>query len=111
MCARTDRLSGACKHEMGTRRRPESQNPLNSSVQEIVWIDSRLLQNRAERSFGHVRGVIRHRSIAICSRVEPSLMTAGGLAVEQKSACLQLPNNLSVPESRERPIHAATTIV
>jgi hypothetical protein len=40
-----------------------------------------LFQNRAERTFRHVAGMIWDSRIAACGRVVPDLMTAGSLPI------------------------------
>src|ERR1039458_7734539 len=69
-----------------------------SRSQEIVRLDSRLSQNRAERPFRHVPWMIRHGCVAIRARMESDFMAAGGLAVELESARLQFPRDLPVSE-------------
>jgi hypothetical protein len=71
-----------------------------SIPQEIIRIDSRLLQDRSERALRHVAWMIWDRGKTPRAGIEPDLMATGGLAVELKTAPLQLPNDLSVSESR-----------
>src|SRR5450759_1924030 len=97
------------------RGAPASDNPLgrivvsdkcacktarhHSRPQEVVRLDSRLPQYCPERSFRHVAWMIRHRCITIRAGIEPDFMATRGLTVEFEAAQLQLPNDLSVPES------------
>ena len=75
-----------------------------SSVEKRVRVDVALLENRSERSFRHIAGMIRHSGVAVRRCVVPDFVTTGGLPVELKSASLQLPRDVPIPETRE-PTH------
>jgi hypothetical protein len=73
-------------------------------MEKVVRIYARLFQDGAERSFGHVAGMIRDRRIAIGAGVVPDLMTTGGLSIELESTSLEPSNDLAITKARE-PAH------
>ena len=67
-----------------------------SRPQEVVYVDTRLLQYCPQRALGQVAGVVWQCCIPICAGVEPDFMAAGSLPVELESAQSQLSSNLSI---------------
>ena len=45
-------------------------------AQELFRIDVRLFQNRAQRPFRHVSGMIGNRRVPVCLRIEPDFVAA-----------------------------------
>lgn len=74
-----------------------------SGSQELLNIDSCLLQDRAESSFRRIPRVVWDRRIAIPCRVEPDLVAPRSLPVKLEPALFQLACNLSIPKTRESP--------
>jgi hypothetical protein len=70
-----------------------------SGPQEVAGIDSGLPQNRSQRSFGHVTGMIWDRRVSLCCGAVPDLMTSRGLPVELESECLEATYNVAVSKS------------
>lgn len=56
--------------------------------QEGVRIYAGLLENGAQRSLGHVAGVVRDGGVTVQRGIEPNLMRAGCLAVELQAELL-----------------------
>ena len=55
------------------------------SRDELIWINARLPQNRTQRTFRHVAGMVWDCRIAIGPRVEPDLVAPSRLAIKLKS--------------------------
>lgn len=53
-------------------------------LQEHLRLDAGLLEDEAQRPFGHVAGVVRDGGEPVRGRVMRDLVTAGGLAMEHE---------------------------
>lgn len=73
-------------------------------LQERLGLDTGLLEDGAQCSFGHIAGVVWNRRVAIHCRVEPDFVTARGLPVKLQPQFLQALDDLAVAEARQ-PAH------
>jgi hypothetical protein len=86
--------------------------PFASGVEKHFRLNRGLPQDRSKCSLWHIAGMIRNRCVAASRRVEPDLVTTGGLAVKLESKGPQLSNDFAIAKSREAAHgQAATTIV
>ena len=89
----------------------ESPSLKASRFEKSLRVDASLLQNRTQRSLGHVTRMIRDGGIPIRTRMEPDLVASSSLTVEREAKCPKLPCDLPIPKARETAHQAATTIV
>jgi hypothetical protein len=69
-------------------------------VQKIIRLNPRLLEDLAERTFGHIPIVIGDCSVFTAIVIEPDFVAATGLTIERKSVDSQHFGNFSIPKSR-----------
>jgi len=80
----TVRTRSVCRKASFKRRSHQSINrPLE--IKKSVGVYAGLLQDRTERSFGHVTWVIGDRRIAIIAGVVPDLMATRSLSIKLES--------------------------
>src|SRR5882762_1795079 len=70
-------------------------------VQHILNRCNGILENGAQRAFGHVTGIVRNRGVSVQVRVEPDLMRTGRLAMEFHAERLQSLDEVPVAEARQ----------
>ena len=82
--------------------------PRSLLLQERVRLDAGLLEDGAQRAFGHVAGMVGNGGVAVRGRVLPDLMAAGSLAMELEPEGLQSPGNVAVAKTSETTHQVAT---
>jgi hypothetical protein len=70
-------------------------------IQEFFYIDATLAQDRAQRPFRHVTGVMRQRYFSAGSNVAPHLVTARTITIESEPQAAQSAGDFTVFESRK----------
>ena len=78
-------------------------------LQEHFRLNAGLLEDGAQRAFGHIAGMVGDGGVAISCRVVPDLMAAGGLAMKLHPERLQSPGDVAVAKAGE-PSHQVATI-
>ena len=64
--------------------------------QKLLRINLGLLQNRPQRAFRHVAGVIRDSCVTASLRVMPDFVAARRLSAENEAEPLQFPDDLPI---------------
>ena len=83
--------------------------PRSLLLQEHFRLDAGLLEDGAQRAFGHVAGMVGDGGVAVGRRVVPDLVAAGGLAMKLHPERLQSPGDVAVAKAGE-PSHQVATI-
>ena len=85
--------------------RPEQGriSAIDLSAQKILYLDPGLSEDRAERAFRDVSGMIRKCGVAFGLRVVPEFMAARGLTVEFETQLLQALRDITVAKAAEPP--------
>jgi hypothetical protein len=94
---------GRGAQEQERRRAGRSCKPSRTALspQKSGYIDSRLAENRAKRSFCHISTVTRERDFLSALRMTPDLMAAGAGAVELEAKRSQPAGNFTIGESSQ----------
>ncbi len=71
----------------------------SSSFEEVVYVNSSFAENRAQRAFRHVPGMVRKRDLPSRLRMAPDFVAAGAGAVELETKCPETAGNFPVGKS------------
>jgi hypothetical protein len=73
----------------------------SSSFEEVAYVNSGFAENRAQRAFRHVSGMVRERDLSSRLRMAPDFMAAGTGTVELETKHSETAGNFPVGKSCE----------
>jgi hypothetical protein len=86
------------------KRARKGERSRSSSFEEVVYVNSRFTENRAEGALRHIATVVRKRDFSSGLHLAPDLVATGTGTVELETKRFEAAGNIPVGNPERRPI-------